>query len=84
MDGQPSLWTGPLSEPGPFLAEVPQASVMAVPLEVQGDRAAALCVTRSEHRSPFAAEDLTLLSEFAKPGQSRRRAGMGPSRPAAS
>ncbi|WP_168198686.1 GAF domain-containing protein [Nesterenkonia sp. NBAIMH1] len=65
MDGQPSISSESLGEPGPFVAEVPQASVMAVPLEVQGHRAAALCVTRAEQRAPFAAEDLTLLSEFA-------------------
>lgn len=65
MDGEPGITTEGGEEPVPFADDIPRASMVAVPLVVDGDRVAALCATRSADESPFTQDDLALLSEFA-------------------
>lgn len=65
MNGEPGITPEGGEEPVPFADDIPSASMVAVPLVVDGDRVAALCATRSADESPFTQDDLELLSEFA-------------------
>nr|WP_255727406.1 GAF domain-containing protein [Nesterenkonia sp. DZ6] len=65
MDGEPGITPEGGDEPVPFADDIPSASMVAVPLVVDGDRVAALCATRSADESPFTDDDLELLEEFA-------------------
>ncbi|GAA1166953.1 sensor histidine kinase [Nesterenkonia sandarakina] len=65
MEGEPGMTPEGEDEPVPFAADIPSASMIAVPLVISGDRMAALCATRSTDQAPFHRRDLELLSEFA-------------------
>lgn len=65
MEGEPGLTPVRGDEPIPFTDDLPNASMIAVPLTVTGERVASLCATRSEAEPPFTRDDLKLLAKFA-------------------
>lgn len=65
MEGERGITTVQDGEPNPFTDDLPNASMIAVPLSVSGERVAALCATRSERDPSFTHDDLDLLGEFA-------------------
>ncbi|MGJ9373299.1 GAF domain-containing protein [Nesterenkonia sp. CF4.4] len=65
MEGEPGMTPEGGDEPVPFADDIPSASMVAVPLIVDGDRVAALCATRAATEARFTTDDLALLSDFA-------------------
>lgn len=65
MEGEASISPPEGTDEPAFGGLVPDASVIAVPLVVSGDRIGAICATRADERPAFHAGDLTLLSDFA-------------------
>ncbi|RJN32537.1 sensor histidine kinase [Nesterenkonia natronophila] len=65
MEGEPGITPVRGDEPAPFTDDLPNSSMIAVPLTISGERVAALCANRAADETPFTKDDLEQLGDFA-------------------